>query len=63
MGFCGFAEGGDDWVKATDIFRDEANADAKVKEIKAWLNSKGVRDFEPVTLFCDQLGKVRVKSK
>ena len=50
-------------VKATDIFRDEANADAKVKEIKAWLNSKGVRDFEPVTLFCDQLGKVRVKSK
>ncbi|KAI0707261.1 exonuclease II [Earliella scabrosa] len=52
---------GDAMVKATDIFRDEANADAKVKEIKAWLNSKGVRDFEPVTLFCDQLGKPTVK--
>ncbi|KAG6832740.1 hypothetical protein H0H87_000589 [Tephrocybe sp. NHM501043] len=31
--------------------------DARVKEIKGWLKSKGVRDFEPVSLFCDQLTK------
>jgi len=31
-----------------------------VKEVKNWLKSKGVRDFEPVSLFCDQLGKETV---
>lgn len=45
-------------VKAADVFANTKNPDAKVKEIKTWLNSKGVRDFEPVSLFCDQLGKV-----
>ncbi|KAG6827914.1 hypothetical protein H0H92_009983 [Tricholoma furcatifolium] len=33
------------------------NPDARVKEIKGWLKSKGVRDLEPVSLFCDQLSK------
>lgn len=44
-------------LKATDVFRHE-NADAKVKEVRSWLTSKGVRDFEAVSLFCDQLDKV-----
>ena len=45
-------------VKAGDVFGDVSNPEGKVKEVKTWLNSKGVRDFEPVSLFCDQLGKV-----
>ena len=48
-------------VKGTDVFPGVQNPEAKVKEVKSWLNSKGVRDFEPVSLFCDQLGKVTVK--
>ena len=48
-------------VKGTDVFPGVPNPEAKVKEVKSWLNSKGVRDFEPVSLFCDQLGKDTVK--
>ena len=33
----------------------------QVREIKSWLKSKGVRDFEPVSLYCDQLTKVMTK--
>lgn len=44
-------------LRASDAFR-QGNPDAKVKEIKAWLASKGVRDFEPVPLSADQLKKV-----
>ncbi|KAG5645098.1 hypothetical protein DXG03_006912 [Asterophora parasitica] len=47
--------GGDAMAKAADIFG--ADSDARVREIKGWLKSKGVRDFEPVSLFCDQLTK------
>lgn len=43
-------------AKASEVFPD--NSDAKLKEVKAWLNSKGVRDLEAVSLFCDQLDKV-----
>ncbi|KAI0367978.1 hypothetical protein BV20DRAFT_949035 [Pilatotrama ljubarskyi] len=53
--------GGDAMIKASDVFTDAPNPDAKAKEVKTWLNSKGVRDFEPVSLFCDQLGKATVK--
>lgn len=45
-------------AKASDILR-VADPDARVREAKGWLKSKGVRDFEPVSLFCDQLTKVR----
>ena len=45
-------------AKANDVFKNVDNPDAKVKEAKAWLSTKGVRDFEPVSLFCDQLAKV-----
>lgn len=44
-------------AKASEILR-VPDPDARVKEAKAWLKSKGVRDFEPVSLFCDQLTKV-----
>jgi len=44
-------------AKAFDVFPD-AEADLKVQEVKSWLKSKGVRDFEPVSLFVDQLTKV-----
>ncbi|PPQ77620.1 hypothetical protein CVT25_011231 [Psilocybe cyanescens] len=50
---------GDAMAKASDVFPGP-DPDAKVKEIKNWLKSKGVRDFEPVSLFCDQLTKETV---
>lgn len=34
------------------------DSDGQIREIKSWLKSKGVRDFEPVSLYCDQLTKV-----
>ncbi|KAG5351974.1 hypothetical protein C0989_004328 [Termitomyces sp. Mn162] len=43
-------------AQASEIFPG-SDTDARVKEIKGWLKSKGVRDFEPVSLFCDQLSK------
>lgn len=43
-------------MQATEIFREDA--DNKVREVQAWLKSKGVRNLEPVSLFCDQLKKV-----
>ena len=46
-----------DMLRAADIFQ-QGNPDAKVKEIKSWLASKGVRDFDPVPLGADQLKKV-----
>lgn len=45
-------------LKSSDVF-SSSDADAKVKEVRSWLTSKGIRDFEPVSLFCDQLKKVR----
>lgn len=44
-------------ARAEDIFAPDI-ADIKLKEVKQWLQSKGVRSFEPVSLFCDQLKKV-----
>ncbi|KAL4065011.1 exoribonuclease 1 [Scleroderma yunnanense] len=49
---------GDDMPRAYNIF--DENADDRVREVKAWLKSKGVRDFEPVSLFSDQLTKETV---
>ncbi|KAH9481103.1 5'-3' exoribonuclease 1 [Psilocybe cubensis] len=50
---------GDAMAKASDVFAGP-DPDGKVREIKNWLKSKGVRDFEPVSLFCDQLTKETV---
>ncbi|KAI6039713.1 exonuclease II [Pisolithus marmoratus] len=49
----------DAMARASDIF--SGNADARVRQVKAWLKSKGVRDFEPVSLYSDQLTKETVK--
>lgn len=46
-------------LKASDVLPG-ANPDSRVREIKSWLKSKGVRDFEPVPLACDQLSKETV---
>lgn len=46
-------------TRASDIFSE--NADARVREVKSWLKSKGVREFEPVSLFSDQLTKETVQ--
>ena len=46
-------------TRAADIFAE--NADARVKEVKSWLKSKGVCEFESVSLFCDQLTKETVR--
>lgn len=52
-------QSGDQMSRATDVFPgDDKAADAKVKEVRTWLAKKGVKDFEPVSLFCDQLDKV-----
>ncbi|PPQ70177.1 hypothetical protein CVT26_014453 [Gymnopilus dilepis] len=50
---------GDAMMKASEVFPGP-DPDGKVKEVKNWLKSKGVRDFEPVSLFCDQLTKETV---
>jgi hypothetical protein len=47
-------------ARASDIFPQAENPSMKAKEVRQWLATKGVRDFEPVSLFCDQLKKVRV---
>ncbi|KDQ53175.1 hypothetical protein JAAARDRAFT_137669 [Jaapia argillacea MUCL 33604] len=51
--------GGDAMARATEVFPGP-DADARAKEVRTWLNTKGVRDFEPVSLFCDQLKKETV---
>ncbi|KAF8839725.1 hypothetical protein BDN67DRAFT_1056370 [Paxillus ammoniavirescens] len=50
---------GNEMARGSDIFGE--NADARVKEVKSWLKSQGVRDFEPVSLFSDQLTKETVR--
>lgn len=47
-----------DISRASDLFPN-GDAETQVKAAKDWLASKGVRDFEPVSLFSDQLEKVR----
>ncbi|KAF7319188.1 5'-3' exoribonuclease 1 [Mycena chlorophos] len=47
-----------DIAKASDLLRlPGPAADTLVRDAKAWLKTNGVRDLEPVSLFCDQLGK------
>ena len=49
-------------AKASTIFPTADDPDAKAKEIRGWLATKGVRDFEPVPLHCDQLDKVHSRA-
>ena len=46
-----------DFLKLSELFLGETS-DARIKELKAWLVAKGVRDFEAVPLNCDKVGKV-----
>jgi len=46
-------------IKASEAFPGP-DSDGQVRGIKAWLKSKGVKDFEPVSLYCDQLTKETV---
>lgn len=50
---------GDAMIKASEALPGP-DPDGQVREIKSWLKSKGVRDFEPVSLYCDQLTKETV---
>ncbi|KAF8738458.1 hypothetical protein AX14_011448 [Amanita brunnescens Koide BX004] len=50
---------GDAMVRVADMF-DEHDPHKRIREIQSWLKSKGVKDFEPVSLFCDQLSKATV---
>lgn len=45
-------------VRVADLFGD-SDPHRRIRDIQSWLKSKGVREFEPVSLFCDQLSKVR----
>lgn len=47
-----------DFLKLSEVFPG-STSDARIKELKAWLVAKGVRDFEAVPLNCDKVGKVR----
>jgi hypothetical protein len=46
-----------DLTRASDLFPG-GDTDNQVKAAKEWLSSKGVREFEPVSLFSEQLEKV-----
>ncbi|KAF8808626.1 hypothetical protein BYT27DRAFT_7286147 [Phlegmacium glaucopus] len=46
-------------MKAADALPGP-DPDGQVKEINSWLKSKGVRDFEAVSFYCDQLTKETV---
>ncbi|KAG8853916.1 hypothetical protein FRB96_007925 [Tulasnella sp. 330] len=50
----------DDLTAARDFFPGP-NPEAKVKEIQAWLKSKGVRDLEPVPLTKAQMAKTTIE--
>jgi len=48
-----------DFLKLSEVFSGPTS-DGRIKELKAWLVAKGVRDFEAVPLNCDKVGKVRL---
>ncbi|KAM6490715.1 exonuclease II [Amanita muscaria] len=54
--FLNLDRGGDEMARAANVFA-AFDPERRIKEIQGWLKSKGVRDFEPVSLFCDQLSK------
>lgn len=45
-------------LKSKEIYPNETKPDQKIREIRGWLKARGVLDFEPVTLFAEQLEKV-----
>jgi len=49
-----------DFLKLSEVFPGPTS-DARIKELKAWLVAKGIRDFEAVPLNCDKVGMVRLR--
>ena len=47
-------------IKASEALPG-SDPDEQIREIKNFLKSKGVRDFEPVSIYCDQLTKVMTR--
>jgi hypothetical protein len=41
------------------MFPNAPNPDTRVKQVREWLKDRGVLDLEPVSLFAEQLDKVR----
>lgn len=48
-----------DLTHSTDFFSRDVAAE-RMKELTGWIKEKGVRDFEKVPLFSEQLDKVRL---
>jgi 5'-3' exoribonuclease 1 len=48
-----------DLTKAADFF--PTNTEARMTELKEWIKEKGVRDFEKVSLYSDQMEKEAVQ--
>ena len=48
---------GSDFLKLSEVFPGPTSG-ARIRELKAWLIVKGVRDFEAVPLNCDKVGEV-----
>lgn len=44
-------------LKATELYPNDDDADSKVKAIRQWLTTKGVRDLDPVPLNTEALEK------
>lgn len=46
-------------ITSHEILPGVEEPDKMIKEIQKWLKERGVSDFEPVSLFAEQLEKVR----
>jgi 5'-3' exoribonuclease 1 len=46
-------------ARSRDMFPNAPNPDTRVKQVREWLKDRGVLDLEPVSLFAEQLDKVR----
>ena len=53
-----FKRSASDFLKLSEVFPGP-EFDTRVRELKAWLVAKGIRDFEAVPLYCDNVMKVR----
>jgi 5'-3' exoribonuclease 1 len=49
-------------ASSRQMFPNAPNPDTRVKQVREWLKDNGVLDFDPVTLFAEQLDKGTVKA-
>ncbi|KEP50583.1 putative exonuclease Kem1 [Rhizoctonia solani 123E] len=57
--FNALGQRGEDITRASDLF-PHGDAESQAKAAKEWLKSKGVQEFEPVSLFSEQLEKQNI---